>query len=117
LYLPRLLDIDQRYGAAGLTASAGLAGWVEFALLRRGLSKRIGDAHLPRGLLARLWFAAVLGSALAWAVKVLLPPVHPVLRATLVLGMFGTAYLATSLALGVAEAHSAVRRVRRLFRR
>ena len=35
LPLPRLLGIDPRWGAAGLTASAGMAGWVEFVLLRR----------------------------------------------------------------------------------
>src|SRR5205085_9093020 len=33
--LPRLLGLDQQWGAAGLTASAGIAGWVEFFLLRR----------------------------------------------------------------------------------
>src|SRR5262249_36189820 len=30
------------YGAAGLTASAGVAGWIEFALLKRALHPRIG---------------------------------------------------------------------------
>src|SRR5262249_47536838 len=30
LRLPPLLGIDLRWGVAGLTASAGLAGWVEF---------------------------------------------------------------------------------------
>ena len=39
LPLPRLLGIEPRWGAAGLTASAGIAGWVEFALLRRGLRR------------------------------------------------------------------------------
>lgn len=117
LYLPRLLGVDARYGAAGLTASAGAAGWIEFALLRRGLSRRIGMAHLPRGLLPRLWAAAAAGAALAWGVKLALPPLHPVLRAALVLGVFGSAYLGISLALGVEEAGSAVRRLRRLGRR
>jgi len=35
LWLPRALHLDPKLGAVGLTASAGLAGWVEFALLRR----------------------------------------------------------------------------------
>ena len=42
LPLPRLLGIDPRWGVAGLTLSAGMAGWVEFALLRRALQARIG---------------------------------------------------------------------------
>ena len=31
LPLPRLLKIDPHWGVAGLTLSAGMAGWVEFA--------------------------------------------------------------------------------------
>ena len=42
LPLPRLLGIDRHWGVAGLTLSAGIAGWVEFALLRRALQARIG---------------------------------------------------------------------------
>ncbi|MFL5514600.1 MAG: murein biosynthesis integral membrane protein MurJ, partial [Gemmatimonadales bacterium] len=40
LPLPRALGIDPRWGAAGLTASAGIAGWIEFLLLRRTLNRR-----------------------------------------------------------------------------
>ena len=116
LYLPRLLALDPRYGAVGLTASAGIAGWIEFALLRRGLSRRIGEAHLPRGLLPRLWAAALLATSLAWGLKLMLPPLHPAFRAALVLGLFGLTYLGASLAMGVPEARSALRRVRRLLR-
>src|SRR5260370_1083643 len=47
LYLPGLLHVDARFGAAGLTASAGAAGWIEVLLLRRGLRRPIGDVHLP----------------------------------------------------------------------
>ena len=41
--------IDPKWGAAGLTASAGVAGWVEFLLLRRGLNRRIGRTGHPAG--------------------------------------------------------------------
>ena len=34
LPLPRALGLDPRWGAAGLTASAGIAGWIEFLLLQ-----------------------------------------------------------------------------------
>ncbi|MCU1220280.1 MAG: integral rane protein MviN, partial [Candidatus Angelobacter sp.] len=40
--LPRLLGVDPFWGAAGLTASAGFAAWVEFVLLRRGMNLIIG---------------------------------------------------------------------------
>ena len=48
--LPRLLGLDPRWGVAGLTASAGLAGWVEFILLRRTLDRRLGPTGVPRHL-------------------------------------------------------------------
>jgi putative peptidoglycan lipid II flippase len=114
LSLPRLLGIDARYGAAGLTASAGVAGWIEFWLLRRGIGRRIGLCHLPKGLLPRLWGAAALATALALAVKMVLPHMHPALRAVAVLGVFGLTYLGATSAMGVAEAGQLVRRVRRL---
>jgi ABC-type phosphate/phosphonate transport system permease subunit len=49
--------------------------------------------------------------------KLVLPPVHPILRAAVVLGLFGATYLGASLALGVSEADSALSRLRRLWRR
>ncbi len=121
LYLPGLLHADARFGAAGLTASAGVAGWIEFWLLRRGIGRRIGEVHLPRGLLPRLWSAAALATLVAlgaeWAVERAGSLAHPVPRAAVVLGLFGLTYLGTSLALGVREAGRALDRVRRIFRR
>src|SRR4029077_11746752 len=52
--LPGLLGIDQRWGAAGLTASAGIAGWIEFLLLRSRLNRRIGVTGLPKKYVAML---------------------------------------------------------------
>jgi putative peptidoglycan lipid II flippase len=121
LYLPGLLHVDARFGAAGLTASAGVAGWIEFWLLRRGIGRRIGEVHLPRGLLPRLWGAAALATLVAlggeWAVERAGPLAHPVPRAVVVLGLFGATYLGAALALGVREAEQALDRVRRMFRR
>ena len=48
--LPRWLGVAPAWGAAGLTASAGIAGWVEMLLLRRSLNARIGRTGLPAGL-------------------------------------------------------------------
>jgi putative peptidoglycan lipid II flippase len=117
LWLPKLLGVDPKYGAAGLTASAGVAGWIEFALLRRGIARRIGECHLPKGLLPRLWGSAALATTLALGVKFVLPPVHPVLRAAVVLGVFGVAYLGATSALRVDEASQMTRRLRRLIGR
>jgi putative peptidoglycan lipid II flippase len=117
LWLPPLLGVDPRWGALGLTASAGVAGWIEYALLRRGLGSRIGACRLPKGLLPRLWVSAIAAAAVAFAVKFALPPAHPILRAAVVLGLFGAIYLGSTLALGVAEASRALSRARGLLRR
>jgi putative peptidoglycan lipid II flippase len=108
LPLPRLLGIDPRYGVAGLTASAGVAGWVEFTLLRRTLNRRIGATGLPAGFVTRLWISAALGAAAGWAVK--LPLDHVAIahhRAQIVavpiLGAYGLTYFAATYLLGVEE--------------
>ena len=112
--VPRLLGIDPGWGAAGLSASAGIAGWVEMFLLRRSLKARIGSAGMPVGYLWSLWGAALTGAALGWAVKLSLPPVHPVVLAAAVLTPYGLTYFGATHALRIPEASSTVRRI---FRR
>jgi putative peptidoglycan lipid II flippase len=113
LPLPRLLGIDPAWGAAGLTASAGIAGWAEMLLLRRAVRTRIGSATMPATFLITLWTAALTGALLGWGVKLMLPPVHPVIEAVAVLTPYGLAYFGVTLALGVPEASAVVRRVLR----
>ena len=104
LPLPRWMGISPAWGAAGLTASAGLSGWVEMLLLRRTLNLRIGRTGLPAGYVARLWVAAIAGAAAAWIVKLNAPAMHPVLLSAAVLLPYGAIMFATALALGVPEA-------------
>ena len=77
LPLPRMLGVDPRLGAVGLTASAGIAGWVEFLLLRRRLNQRIGSTGLPGSLAMQLYGAALAGAAVAWGVKLAIGPQYP----------------------------------------
>jgi putative peptidoglycan lipid II flippase len=107
--LPRAIGVSALWGAAGLTASAGAAGWVEMLMLRRTLNERIGRTGLPAGYVARLWTAALAGAAAAWAVKLLLPPLHPAIAAVAILGVFGVVFVGGTLALRVPEARSALR--------
>lgn len=103
LPLPRLLGIDPKWGAAGLTASAGIAAWVEFFLLRRALAGRIGPTGLDVGYVARLWSAAALAAAAGWAVKLAVGLAHPVVVGALAVGAYGATYLAVTTALGLDE--------------
>lgn len=92
--LPPMLGIDPKWGVAGLTASAGISGWIEFLLLRRSLGKRIGSEPVGMGYLARLWMAATIASGVAWAIKLQLASGrHPILTAAAVLTPYGMLYL------------------------
>jgi putative peptidoglycan lipid II flippase len=102
--LPLQLGIDPRWGAAGLTASAGMAGWVEFHLLRRGLLSRLGSTRIPVSFVARLWGSAFAATAAAWVVKLALEGRHPLVVALFSLGMYGIAYLAITATLRVPHA-------------
>src|SRR5260370_8261345 len=74
LPLPKLLGIDPRWGVAGLTASAGVAAWLEFVLLRRGMEQRIGRMQFPVSYFAKLCLSPIIGPALPWAIRL---PLHP----------------------------------------
>jgi putative peptidoglycan lipid II flippase len=108
LPLPRLLGIDPSWGAAGLTASAGIAGWAEMLLLRSALNQRIGKTGLPLDYVARLWGAALLGAAVAWAIKSSLPAFHPIVVALAVLGPYGIVFFGVAAILRVPEVTSVV---------
>jgi putative peptidoglycan lipid II flippase len=111
--LPRLLGLPAWTGAVGLTASAGISGWVEFLLLRRALGSRIGATGIARSLLARLWAASLLSGAVGFGVMLLISPAHQVIRGATAIIAFAIVYGVSTLALGVPEARALVARARR----
>jgi putative peptidoglycan lipid II flippase len=119
LPLPRLLGIDRHWGVAGLTLSAGLAGWVEFALLRRALQARIGHVVASVSRVARLWAGALLSAAVGYGIKLMLPFHAPhaawitVVIGLFVLSIFGISYLVSTRLLGVDAPGSVTRLLRR----
>jgi putative peptidoglycan lipid II flippase len=113
-YLPKWLGIDEKWGTAGLTASAGVAGWIEFYLLRRRLNQKIGTTGLKNLFQLKLWGAAVLSALIAYGVKLLFPEPAPiVLRAVLVLGSYGIFYFAFVYLLKIEQAQDLVNKIRR----
>jgi putative peptidoglycan lipid II flippase len=109
--LPKWLGIDPGWGVAGLTASAGVSGWVEFALLRRTLNRRIGATGLPAGLTARLWGSALAAAAAAWSVRLAIGPQNRYVTALLVLGVYGLVYFAVAWLLRIEECIALFRRL------
>jgi putative peptidoglycan lipid II flippase len=115
--LPDALGVPRQWGAVGLTASAGLAGWVEFALLRRGLNRQIGRTGLPLAYVSKLWAAAGVSAAAAWGLRLLLGNVHPIILAVLVLTPYGLLYFALTSLWGLPESRAVVGRFTRILGR
>lgn len=107
------------WGAFGLTASAGFAAWVEFLLLERWLSRRIGKVALPTklglGALAASCAAGAAGYGAAYLA------VHLGARAwqsaLVAVPVFGLIYLGVMSAAKVPEADAFTRRILRRRKR
>ncbi len=106
-------------GAVGLTASAGIAAWIEFLLLRQRLGARIGRVALSGSLQLRLWGAALLAGAFALALRPAIAHLAPAGRvgsiasAGLAAGAFGFIYLIAAFLFGVPEVRELTRRLGR----
>lgn len=111
MYLPEELGLDPRWGAAGITLASGLAAWVEFFLLRRGLTPRLGPTGVPIKFLAKLWVSAGASAAVAWVVRLAVEEHHPLVVALFSLGMYGAAYFAIAAALGVPQSRRMLNRL------
>jgi len=114
LPLPPLLGLSPRWGVVGLTASAGICGWLELALLRNSLKARIGETGLPLSFASRLWVAAGAGAAAGWGGKWMINLNHPVLLAIVSLGLYGIVYFGIAAIFGIPEATGLIHKVQRL---
>jgi putative peptidoglycan lipid II flippase len=111
--LPHFIGIDARWGAAGLTASAGIAGWIEFLLLRSRLNRRIGRTGLAPRYVVLLWLSAAVAAGIGILVRHELAAAHRFVLATAVLGAFALVYGALTVAVGIPEARALLARASR----
>ncbi|HEX9165099.1 MAG TPA: murein biosynthesis integral membrane protein MurJ [Gemmatimonadales bacterium] len=112
VHLPGWLGVEARWGAVGLTLAGSIAGWIEYGMLRRALTRRIGPLVSEAGHEALLLLTAVLAAGAGWGVLLLVGVgTGPVLVAGLVLGTFGTAYLALAWVFRVPEARALLDRL------
>ncbi len=104
-------------GSVGLALASGFGAWMELAQLRRALRRKLPEFGLPwRDDLRMLLVAAAstLPGALVWW---LLPPLHPIVKAVLVLGTYGAGYLLLSRLAGVEEVEAFLGGLRRRLTR
>ncbi len=100
--LPPALGVARKWGVVGLTASAGLAAWVEYAMLRATLNRRLGWTGLARSYLIRLWAMALGAAGAAFAVRFTIH-LGARLEALVVIATFGAAYLGIAYLVGEPE--------------
>jgi putative peptidoglycan lipid II flippase len=108
--LPKLLHLDPRWGLAGLPASAGVAGWIEYLLLRGSLRRRVGTFSIPGTLIVSLWGSAASSAALAYPLKLWLSG-HPLIAGIVILPFYGSLYVGATLLLRIKEANVIVARL------
>ena len=117
--LPLIQGSTKPLGAIALTATAGVAGWLEFVLLRRSLGRRIGPVPLSRGYLVRLWASAIAAGVAGAAFYAYVTPrlaahlprfLSHIRDGLIVCGVFGVVYFAMTTLLGVPEARATLAR-------
>ena len=103
--VPRVEGGAAALGAVGLTASAGIAGWIEFLLLRNGMQKRIGRVEAVGTFELKLWIAAILAGAVSLVAERFIT-MRPIVEAGIVCGVFGVMYFVAAALFGVKEVRS-----------
>jgi len=111
LPLPPLLGLSPRWGVVGLTTSAGFCGWLELALLRNSLKRRIGRTGLSSLFIFELCVAAGAGAAAGWVGKLIMNLDHPIGLAIVSLGLYGIVYFGVVNAFHVPEAKGLISKV------
>jgi putative peptidoglycan lipid II flippase len=116
--LPHLIGIEQKWGVAGLTVSAGIAGWVEFALLRWALNQRVGWTGLERSYLAKLWMLALGAAVLGFLLKLRMTGFGPRIQGLAILSTYGGLYFFGAWMLAIPELKQFTNQItRRLYPR
>jgi len=111
--LPPAIGIATRWGVAGLSASAGVSAWVEFALLRWRLNQRVGWTGLNRAFLAKLWAIALVAAGAGLGLKLIEAGLGPRIQGLTIVPLYGGIYLGGAWLLGMPEFDQFVAQVRR----
>lgn len=113
LPLRAMLGYSVQWGAFGLTASAGVAAWIEFLLLRRWLAVRIGRVAMPTRLALVALAAAGLAGGGGYLISHLLRDVtaHTWLWSIPSIGAFAAIYVGVTAAARVPESIALIRSV------
>lgn len=114
-YLPKVFGLSPSWGTPGLTASAGIAGWIEFYFLRKALNKKIGSTGLPIQFQFKVWFIALVSAGIpALLVRFALHDhIHVIVKALVAVIIYGALYFTLGYYLKVEQAHSFLQKILR----
>ncbi|HXN41943.1 MAG TPA: lipid II flippase MurJ, partial [Myxococcaceae bacterium] len=131
--LPSALGVPRELGGVGITATTGVAAWLELLMLRRAAQRRIGKTGLGMKRLLSLWASSLVAGAIALGLKLALarqlgvpaadaahwegtalaaPSLPPILTGILVLGTYGVLYFGLTALLRVPESALVFRRLK-----
>jgi putative peptidoglycan lipid II flippase len=96
-------DQPLRAGAVGLVLGSGFGAWAELATLTRRLRQRAPGFAVPAGRTAALFALSLVAAGPAAGVWWVLPPLHVIAQAVIVLACYGVLYLAIAQLAGVSE--------------
>jgi putative peptidoglycan lipid II flippase len=103
LPLPRLIGIDRKWDAAGLTLAIGMTAWLELILLRRAIQQKFGAVPSSIARILKLWIAAVVAAIAGLALLNFLPKLRPTLTGLIVLVFYFVVYLLLTHAMGLSS--------------
>ena len=112
--LAPLISIGDGYSTAGLTASAGLSGWIEFYLLRRKLNSIIGKTGVNILYQFQLWACALLAGGAGLFIKLLLADgflSHNIPKAVCVFSIYGIFYFVLTYFLKIEDSKIVINKI------
>ena len=92
LWVPRWLGVDHRWGILALTASYGVAAWIEYAQLRAAVTRRVGPTGVRPARILALWACALAAGAAGAGVARVVHGAPAVVVAAAACAAFGGAY-------------------------
>lgn len=116
LRMPGWLGVSEMWGAVFLSVSSAFSAWIEFSLLKGALAKTIGTSPgVSYSAYLRLWTSAMVAAAIGYFLKPYLPEMHVILKAAIVLSLFGGIYLGLCVSFRITPAVALINRfVRKL---
>jgi putative peptidoglycan lipid II flippase len=114
--VPKWLGLSPHLGLIGLTLASGIAAWVEFTLLRFSLNRRMGRTGLHSSYMIKVFGLAIGAAAVAFAAKLGMNGLPPLISGALVLLIFGMAYFAGATTFKIPEATQLLHTVSSRFR-